>query len=50
MTALARAFLLVVVGLAGDPEHATLFEKKQRLVFEMLHLKVNGVWERFYNL
>ncbi len=27
MTALARAFLLVVVGLAGDPEHATLFEK-----------------------
>ncbi len=27
MTALARAFLLVVVGLTGDPEHATLFDK-----------------------
>jgi len=27
MTALARAFLLVVVGLTGDPEHAALFEK-----------------------
>ena len=27
MTALARAFMLVVVGLSGDPEHATLFER-----------------------
>lgn len=27
VTALARAFLLVVVGLTGEPEHATLFEK-----------------------
>lgn len=27
MTALARAFLLVVVGLTGEPEHAALFEK-----------------------
>lgn len=27
MTALARAFVLIVVGLTGDPEHATLFDK-----------------------
>ena len=27
MTALARAFILVVVGLGGDPDHATLFER-----------------------
>ena len=27
MTALARAFILVVVGLGGDPAHATLFER-----------------------
>ena len=27
MTALARAFILLVVGLGGDPDHATLFER-----------------------
>lgn len=27
MMTLARAFLLVVVGLSGDPEHATLFDR-----------------------